>query len=109
MTQAQICLAKLVTKPAPGAFSPFILSISLAVRFTSPPVSGNTLARSIRERTREATMMRSLGISGRAGQYRASLRPVGSCLHAALLQGIDDHGVAFHRISRWQLDDDNRG
>lgn len=39
----------------------FLLSISLAVLFTSLLVSGNTVAMSIRERTREVAMMRSLG------------------------------------------------
>jgi len=43
----------------------FILSISLAVLFTSLLVSGNTIAMSIRERTREVAMLRSLGFTPR--------------------------------------------
>jgi putative ABC transport system permease protein len=46
-----------------GNVKAFILSISLAVLFTSLLVSGNTMAMSIRERTREVAMMRSLGFT----------------------------------------------
>ena len=46
-----------------GNVKGFILSISLAVLFTSLLVSGNTMAISIRERTREVAMMRSLGFA----------------------------------------------
>ena len=48
-----------------GNVKAFILSISLAVLFTSLLVSGNTVAISIRERTREIAMMRSLGFAPR--------------------------------------------
>jgi putative ABC transport system permease protein len=48
-----------------GNVKAFILSISLAVLFTSLLVSGNTMAMSIRERTREVAMMRSLGFTPR--------------------------------------------
>jgi putative ABC transport system permease protein len=48
-----------------GNVKAFILSISLAVLFTSLLVSGNTIAMSIRERTREVAMMRSLGFEPR--------------------------------------------
>jgi putative ABC transport system permease protein len=48
-----------------GNVKAFILSISLAVLFTSLLVSGNTMAMSIRERTREVAMMRSLGFAPR--------------------------------------------
>ena len=48
-----------------GNVKAFILSISLAVLFTSLLVSGNTIAMSIRERTREVAMMRSLGFTPR--------------------------------------------
>src|SRR5579864_217035 len=48
-----------------GNVKAFILSISLAVLFTSVLVSGNTMAMSIRERTREVAMMRSLGFTPR--------------------------------------------
>lgn len=48
-----------------GNVKMFILSISLAVLFTSLLVSANTMAMSIRERTREVAMMRSLGFAPR--------------------------------------------
>lgn len=48
-----------------GNVKAFILSISLAVLFTTLLVSGNTMAMSIRERTREIAMMRSLGFAPR--------------------------------------------
>jgi putative ABC transport system permease protein len=48
-----------------GNVKAFILSISLAVLFTTLLVSGNTIAMSIRERTREVAMMRSLGFAPR--------------------------------------------
>ena len=48
-----------------GNVKAFILSISLAVLFTMLLVSGNTIAMSIRERTREVAMMRSLGFEPR--------------------------------------------
>jgi putative ABC transport system permease protein len=44
-----------------GNVKAFILSISLAVLFTSLLVSGNTIAMSVRERTSEVAVMRSLG------------------------------------------------
>ena len=44
-----------------GNVKAFILSISLAGLFTSLLVSGNTMAISIRERTREVAIMKSLG------------------------------------------------
>jgi putative ABC transport system permease protein len=48
-----------------GNVKAFILSISLAVLFTTLLVSGNTIAMSIRERTREVATMRSLGFAPR--------------------------------------------
>jgi putative ABC transport system permease protein len=48
-----------------GNVKAFILSISLAVLFAILLVSGNTIAMSIRERTREVAMMRSLGFAPR--------------------------------------------
>jgi putative ABC transport system permease protein len=48
-----------------GNVKAFILSISLAVLFTTFLVSGNTIAMSIRERTREVAMMLSLGFESR--------------------------------------------
>jgi putative ABC transport system permease protein len=48
-----------------GNVRAFILSISLAVLFATLLVSGNTIAMSIRERTREVAMMRSLGFAPR--------------------------------------------
>ncbi len=44
-----------------GNVKAFILSICLAVVFTSLLVSGNTIAMSIRERTREVALLKSLG------------------------------------------------
>ena len=46
-----------------GNVKAFILSISLAVLFSTLLVSGNTIAISIRERTRELAMMRFLGFA----------------------------------------------
>jgi len=51
-----------------GNVKAFILSICLAVLFTTLLVSGNTIAMSIRERTREIAMMRSLGFAPRVLQ-----------------------------------------
>ncbi len=51
-----------------GNVKAFILSISLAVLFTSLLVSANTMALSIRERTREIAMMRALGFAPRLVQ-----------------------------------------
>jgi len=51
-----------------GNVKAFILSICLAVLFTTLLVSGNTIAMSIRERTREVAMMRSLGFAPRVLQ-----------------------------------------
>lgn len=51
-----------------GNLKAFILSISLAVLFATLLVSGNTIAISIRERTREVAMMRSLGFAPRVLQ-----------------------------------------
>ena len=48
-----------------GNVKAFILSISLAVLFATLLVSGNTIAMSVRERTREVAMMRSLGFGPR--------------------------------------------
>lgn len=48
-----------------GNVKAFILSISLAVLFATLLVSSNTIAMSIRERTREIAMMRSLGFPPR--------------------------------------------
>jgi putative ABC transport system permease protein len=48
-----------------GNVKVFILSISLAVLFATLLVSSNTVAMSIRERTREVAMMRSLGFQPR--------------------------------------------
>jgi putative ABC transport system permease protein len=51
-----------------GNVKAFILSICLAVLFTTLLVSGNTIAMSIRERTREVALMRSLGFAPRVLQ-----------------------------------------
>jgi len=51
-----------------GNVKAFILGISLAVLFASLLVSGNTIAMSIRERTREIAMLRSLGFTPRIVQ-----------------------------------------
>lgn len=48
-----------------GNVKAFILSISLAVLFATLLVSANTISMSIRERTREIAMMRSLGFGPR--------------------------------------------
>jgi putative ABC transport system permease protein len=52
-----------------GNVKAFILSISLAVLFATLLVCGNTIAMSIRERTREVAMMRSLGFAPRILQF----------------------------------------
>jgi putative ABC transport system permease protein len=48
-----------------GNVKAFILSISLAVLFATLLVSANTIAMSVRERTREIAVMRSLGFAPR--------------------------------------------
>lgn len=49
-----------------GNIKAFILSISAAVVFTILLVSGNTMAMSIRERTREVAVLKTLGFTRRA-------------------------------------------
>lgn len=51
-----------------GNVKAFILSICLAVLFTTLLVSANTIAMSVRERTREVAVMRSLGFAPRQVQ-----------------------------------------
>src|SRR5579863_4615664 len=48
-----------------GNVKAFILSICLAVLFATLLISGNTIAMTIRERTREVAMMRSMGYAPR--------------------------------------------
>jgi hypothetical protein len=61
-----------------GNVKAFILSICLAVVFAILLVSANTMAMSIRERTREVAVMRTLGFTGRKGADSAGRR--GDCV-----------------------------
>ena len=110
MTPGEICPARLWRNGA-GAFSQFTLSISLAVRFSSPSGLGKHPGQGrFVSGTPESYRDAIVGDFGpRQSIWCKVWGPWGGEPQVALLQGIDDHGFAFHRISRWQLDDDNRG
>lgn len=78
-----------------GNVKAFILSISLAVLFTSLLVSGNTMAMSIRERTREIAMMRSLGFAPRLLQALFLGETVTLAVCAWLLGTLAAYGLVF--------------
>lgn len=78
-----------------GNVKAFILSISLAVLFTSLLVSGNTMAMSIRERTREIAMMRSLGFAPRLLQVLFLGETVTLAVCAWFLGTLAAYGLVF--------------
>jgi len=78
-----------------GNVKAFILSISLAVLFTSLLVSGNTMAMSIRERTREVAMMRSLGFQPRLLQALFLAETVTLAVSAWFLGTLAAYGLVF--------------
>jgi len=78
-----------------GNVKAFILSISLAVLFTSLLVSGNTMAMSIRERTREIAMMRSLGFAPRLLQILFVGENVTLALSAWFFGTLASYGLVF--------------
>lgn len=78
-----------------GNVKAFILSISLAVLFTSLLVSGNTMAMSIRERTREVAMMRSLGFAPRLLQALFLAETVTLAICSWLLGTLAAYGLVF--------------
>lgn len=78
-----------------GNVKAFILSISLAVLFTSLLVSGNTMAMSIRERTREVAMMRSLGFGPRLLQLLFFGETVSLAAGGWVLGTLAAYGLVF--------------
>jgi len=78
-----------------GNVKAFILSISLAVLFTSMLVSGNTMAISIRDRTREVAMMRSLGFAPRLLQILFVGENVTLAVGAWLFGTLASYGLVF--------------
>jgi len=81
-----------------GNVKAFILSISLAVLFTSLLVSGNTMAMSIRERTREVAMMRSLGFAPRLLQILLVGENVTLALSAWFFGTLASYGLVFSLV-----------
>lgn len=78
-----------------GNVKAFILSISLAVLFTSLLVSGNTVATSIRERTREVAMMRSLGFTPRLVQMLLVAETVTIAVSSWIFGTLAAYGLVF--------------
>jgi putative ABC transport system permease protein len=78
-----------------GNVKAFILSISLAVLFTSLLVSGNTMAMSIRERTREVAMLRSLGFAPRLLQALFFAETITLAACAWFLGTLAAYGLVF--------------
>src|SRR5213076_2831207 len=74
-----------------GNVKAFILSICLAVVFATLLVSANTMAMSIRERTREVAVLKTLGFTRQTvlGMF------VGEAVVLALIGGIGGSVVAF--------------
>ncbi len=80
-----------------GNVKAFILSICLAVVFAILLVSANTMAMSIRERTREVAVMRTLGFTGR--KVLALL--IGEAVGLSLAGGLLGAGGAYSLV--WSL------
>jgi putative ABC transport system permease protein len=78
-----------------GNVKAFILSICLAVLFTSLLVCGNTMAMSIRERAREVAMMRSLGFAPRLLQALFLGETITLAVCAWLLGTLAAYGLVF--------------
>jgi len=78
-----------------GNVKAFILSVSLAVLFATLLVSGNTIAMSVRERTREVAMMRSLGFAPRLLQMLFLGETVTLSACAWLFGTIAAYGLVF--------------
>lgn len=74
-----------------GNVKVFILSICLAVVFAILLVSANTMAMSIRERTREVSVMRTLGFSKR----RVLSLLVGEAVASSMVGGLVGAGTAY--------------
>jgi len=74
-----------------GNVKAFILSICLAVVFATLLVSANTMAMSIRERTREVAVLKTLGFTRQTvlGMF------VGEAVTLALLGGLVGTGIAY--------------
>jgi putative ABC transport system permease protein len=81
-----------------GNVKAFILSISAAVLFTTLLVSGNTIAMSIRERTREVAMMRSLGFEPRSIQMLFVGEAVTLTLCGWLFGTLAAYGMVFSMV-----------
>jgi len=74
-----------------GNVKVFILSMCLAVVFAILLVSANTMAMSIRERTREVSVMRTLGFSKR----RVLSLLVGEAVASSMVGGLVGAGIAY--------------
>ena len=81
-----------------GNVKAFILSISAAVLFATLLVSGNTIAMSIRERTREVAMMRSLGFEPRLIQMLFIGETGTLSLSGWLLGTLAAYGMVFAMV-----------
>jgi putative ABC transport system permease protein len=73
----------------------FILSICLAALFAMTLMSANTIAMSIRERTREIAVLRSLGFAPRTLLSLLVGESVGLCIAGWLLGSIGAFGIVY--------------
>ncbi len=78
-----------------GSVKSFILSISGAVLFTSLLVAANTIAMSIRERTREIAVLRTLGFTSETIMALFVAESVILCLSAWLLATLASFGLIY--------------
>ena len=78
-----------------GNVKAFILSICGAVLFTSLLVAGNTIAMSIRERTREVAVLRTLGFTPETIMALFVGESVTLCLSAWLLATLAAYGLVY--------------
>src|SRR5437899_9977756 len=78
-----------------GNVKAFILSICMAVLFTTLLVLGNTIAMSIRERTREVAMLRSLGFTHNLILMLFVGESLTLCMAGWLAASLGSYGLLF--------------
>jgi putative ABC transport system permease protein len=78
-----------------GSVKLFILSICGAVLFTSLLVAANTIAMSIRERTREVAVLKTLGFTSETSTALFVAESVILCLSAWLLAALAAYGLIY--------------
>ncbi|HKH99002.1 MAG TPA: FtsX-like permease family protein [Candidatus Sulfotelmatobacter sp.] len=78
-----------------GTVKTFILSISFAVFFSTLLVSANTMAMSIRERTREVAVLRALGFARRTIFTLLVSEAVALCLAEGLLGSLAGYCLVY--------------